>query len=70
MKKVQSSNMHKKVEPESTLPAAEKDKEPPSRRRFLKKSVYSAPVLMALGQLVKPTDVQAQNSVPGPPVWG
>ena len=70
MKKVQNTNTHKKVEPESTLSAADKDQEQSSRRRFLKKSVYSAPVLMALGHLVKPTDVQAGYSVTEPPVWG
>lgn len=70
MKKAENINTHKKVESESTLPVAEKDQKQFSRRRFLKKSVYSAPVLMALGQLAKPTDVQAAYSVPEPPVWG
>ena len=70
MKKAQNMNALKKLEAESTLSVAEKDQEQYSRRHFLKKSVYSAPVLMVLGQLVKPTDVQARNSVPGPPVWG
>ncbi len=69
MKKAQNMNAPKKLEEESALSIAEKDQEQYSRRHFLKKSVYAAPVLMVLGQLVKPTDVQARNSVPGPPVW-
>jgi len=32
-----------------------------SRRSFLKKSAYSAPVLMAMGQLAKPTFAQADG---------
>lgn len=32
-----------------------------SRRSFLKKSAYSAPVLMAMGQLAKPTFTQADG---------
>ena len=41
-----------------------------SRRQFLKKAVYSAPVLMAMGQLLKPTHLQADSTVPPPPpVW-
>jgi len=39
------------------------------RRDFLKKSVYAAPSLFALGQLVKPTKADADYSVPPPPVW-
>lgn len=69
LKKVQNMNALKKLEAESTLSAKEKDQEKSSRRHFLKKSVYSAPVLMALGQLVKPTGVQADSSVSGTPVW-
>jgi len=38
-----------------------------TRRKFLKKAVYSAPVLIALGQMVKPTDVHADSSVSGNP---
>ncbi len=37
-----------------------------SRRSFLKKSAYTAPVLVAMGQLVKPTSVHA-DSTGGPP---
>lgn len=33
-----------------------------SRRSFLKKSAYSAPALMAMGQLAKPTRVHADAS--------
>ena len=41
------------------------------RRKFLKKAVYSAPVLTALGQLAKPTKAQADSGDPsGPPDWG
>jgi hypothetical protein len=41
----------------------------PQRRIFLKKAVYQAPVLYALGHLVKPTLLQADTSggPPGPP---
>ena len=38
-----------------------------TRRKFLKKAAYSAPVLMAMGQLVKPVDAQADSKVSGPP---
>ncbi len=42
-----------------------------SRRTFLKKATYSAPVLLALGQLAKPTKAQADSGDPsGPPNWG
>lgn len=42
-----------------------------NRRKFLKKAAYSAPVLVALGQLVKPTKVRADSGDPsGPPTWG
>lgn len=40
-----------------------------SRRSFLKKSAYSAPVLMAMGQLAKPTLTHADGTggPEGPP---
>ncbi len=40
-----------------------------SRRNFLKKSVYSAPILIALGQFIKPTSVYADGTggPDGPP---
>jgi hypothetical protein len=38
-----------------------------SRRDFLKKAAYTTPVLIALGQLVKPTDAQADSTIPPPP---
>ena len=41
-----------------------------SRRTFLKKATYSAPVLLALGQLAKPTKAQADSGVDGPPSGG
>jgi len=41
------------------------------RRYFLKKAAYSAPVLLTLGQLIKPTKVEADSGNPvGPPSWG
>ena len=44
---------------------------PSKRREFLKKSAYSAPVLLVLGQLAKPTKAQADSGDPsGPPNWG
>ncbi len=48
------------------------DNEASTRRTFLKKAVYSAPVLIALGQLAKPTKAQADSGGPsGPPGgWG
>ncbi len=51
----------------------EKNTETPKqkRRKFLKKAAYSAPMLIALGQLVKPTKAQADSGSPsGPPSWG
>jgi len=42
-----------------------------NRRKFLKKAAYSAPVLLALGQLAKPTKAQADSGGPsGPPGGG
>lgn len=43
-----------------------------SRRSFLKRSAYTAPVLIAMGQLAKPTIVHADGTggPVGPPnVW-
>ncbi len=40
----------------------EKKKTEISRRSFLKRSAYSAPVLMAMGQLAKPTLGHADGS--------
>ena len=54
------------------LPNVEKQEEAKiSRRGFLKKAAYSAPVLVALGQLVKPTSICADPSggPGGPPGW-
>ena len=43
------------------------------RRAFLKKAAYSAPVLMAMGQLTKPTLAHARRHAScgpgGPPGW-
>ncbi len=41
-----------------------------SRRSFLKRSVYSTPVLMAMGQLVKPINAQAEGVNSVPPIPG
>ena len=43
-----------------------------SRRGFLKKAAYSAPVLMTMGQLVKPTNIHADGTggPEGPPSGG
>lgn len=38
------------------------------RRSFLKKAAYSAPGLIVLGQLARPTKAQAESNVPNP--WG
>ncbi len=47
------------------------DKQENKRRDFLKKAAYTAPVLLALGQLAKPTKAQADSGPPsGPPTWG
>ncbi len=40
------------------------------RRHFLKKAAYSAPGLIALGQLIKPVKAKADSTVTGPPTWG
>ncbi len=36
------------------------------RRGFLKKAVYSAPGLIMLGQMVKPTETYAESNIPDP----
>jgi len=38
-----------------------------SRRKFLKKALYSSPTLIALGTLTKPTHLQADSIIVGPP---
>lgn len=54
-------------------PELKKEKTEISRRSFLKRSAYSAPVLMAMGQLAKPTLSHADgvgstaNGPSGPP---
>jgi len=41
------------------------------RRKFLKKTLYTAPTLIALGTLAKPTNLEAGGStIPGPPGGG
>lgn len=46
----------------------EKDEMQKERRSFLKKAVYSAPGLIVLGQLVRPTKAKAESDIPDP--WG
>ncbi|HFD13683.1 MAG TPA: hypothetical protein ENJ34_00100 [Epsilonproteobacteria bacterium] len=44
------------------------EKKENSRRTFLKKAAYTAPIVLTLGQLVKPTKVHADSGPPdGPP---
>lgn len=70
LRKPQNTKKLEEIESECTLSGTKKEQEISSRRYFFKKTVYAAPVLMALGQLVKPTDIQALDSVPGTPeVW-
>lgn len=38
-----------------------------NRRNFLKKSLYKAPMLVVLGQLIKPTSIYADSDVSSPP---
>ena len=42
------------------------------RREFLKKVAYTAPILLTMGQLLKPTKVHADSTggPTGPPTWG
>ncbi len=41
-----------------------------SRRRFLKKAVYAAPTIVALGTLAKPTEAEAGfGKPPSAPNW-
>lgn len=37
------------------------------RRSFLKKAAYSAPALIAMGQLVKPVSIHAESVIDPPP---
>ncbi len=47
---------------QQVVPSSVKD----TRRSFLKKAAYSAPVLLALGQLTLPARVGAESHVPDP----
>ncbi|RLA69296.1 MAG: hypothetical protein DRG09_06150 [Epsilonproteobacteria bacterium] len=40
------------------------------RRYFLKKAAYSAPGLIALGQLIKPVNAKADSGIGEIPTWG
>ena len=59
----------RKKDAKETLNKHRKD----TRRSFLKKSVYAAPTLIALGQLVKPKNAKAgfggPPSDPDGPAW-
>lgn len=39
-----------------------------TRRRFLKKAIWTVPVLIGMGQLAKPTTLHAESHIPDP--WG
>ena len=55
---------------EETLTATTKNKEQAERRRFMKKAVYAAPTLIALGGLLRPTDAKAGfGRPPSGPIW-
>ena len=43
----------------NTLSEGKKPKSESSRRSFLKKSIYAAPTIVALGALLKPTESKA-----------
>ena len=66
-------NKKKTLTPEIQNESSKEKKTEISRRSFLKRSAYSAPVLMAMGQLAKPTSVNADgvgssaNGPSGPP---
>ena len=40
-----------------------------SRREFIKKVAYKAPVLIVMGQLARPEKLKAESRLPPPPVW-
>ena len=62
----------KKIDSDKKLSIENEIQETSQKRRdFLKKAAYSAPVLLTLGQLVKPTKAEADSGNPaGPPNWG
>ena len=45
-----------------------KKKRNAARRSFLKKAVWSAPVLTAMGQMLKPSSLHGESHIPDP--WG
>lgn len=45
-----------------------KDQMQKERRSFLKKAAYSAPALIVMGQLARPTSAHAESCLPGTPV--
>ena len=61
----------KQIDTENKMKNQKEVSQEPPRRQFFKKAVYSAPVLLALGQLAKPTKAEADSGLPsGPPDWG
>lgn len=57
----------KKMKNDSVLVNEEQVKSKSSRRTFLKKAAYSAPVLVGMGQLIKPTSLHADSNLAGTP---
>ena len=46
------------------------EKQNKDRRAFIKKAVYAAPTLIALGALIRPTEVKARfGRPPSGPAW-
>ena len=46
---------------------SEERREESERRIFLKKAIYRTPVLIAMGQLIKPEKARAESDIPPPP---
>lgn len=57
-------NEYIKCEREMVLP---KKKQNRGRRSFIKKAMWSAPVLTAMGQMLKPTGLHGESNIPDPP---
>ncbi len=61
----------KKIDEIETKTNKNVEKKENARRTFLKKAAYTAPIILTLGQLLKPTEVYALSTPPpGPPSWG
>ena len=64
--------MKKNSVSETTKPTEQSEQNATSSRRsFMKKAVYVAPTLLALGALTRPTDAKAANfgRPPSGPTW-